>query len=140
MCLEQRQLHFASAILHQASLPSFCFCITSVDTSCFFVLTAHFLILQSPEGGPLALADGTGLCGQQWNSLSRRATALQGWLCGAAHQLGLAARATGTNLPLHFFLTSVTLFIWIDFRMAGSQSRFKHFALWDHPSLSPLRF
>lgn len=43
------------------------------------------------------------------------------------------AQATETNLPLHLFLARVTLFIWVDSWMAGSQSRSEHFALWDHP-------
>lgn len=48
-------------------------------------------MLQSPEIGPLALADWAGLSGQQWSSPSRSLTALQRWLRGAAQQLGSAA-------------------------------------------------
>lgn len=56
-----------------------------------------------------------------------------GGCVGLLSSWGQQPWATETDLPLHLFLANVTLLIWVDSWMAGSQSRFKHFALRAHP-------
>lgn len=106
----------------------FAFTILPDVTPCFFFLTAQLLLLQSPEFGlwlwQMVLV-WVGSSGTAWAGVSL--------LCrGGASSQGMHRLLRQTSLcPL--FLASVTLFIWIDSWMAGSQSKFKHFALWDHP-------